>query len=51
MGSEFGQYREWNYQQSLDWHLLEHPLNSGQQRFTAAINHLYRNEPSLAERL
>lgn len=47
MGSEFGQYREWNYQQSLDWHLLEHPLNSGQQRFTAAINHLYRNEPSL----
>src|SRR6185436_9432817 len=32
MGSEFGQWREWTHEQSLDWHLLE-PANAG------AINH------------
>ncbi|MBK8971634.1 MAG: 1,4-alpha-glucan branching protein GlgB [Hahellaceae bacterium] len=47
MGSEFGQYREWNYQQSLDWHLLDNPLNRGQQHFTEDLNQVYRNEPAL----
>jgi 1,4-alpha-glucan branching enzyme len=49
MGSEFGQWREWNYDQSLDWHLVEHPLHGGLQKFVEDLNHLYTHEPSLFE--
>jgi len=34
MGCEFGQGREWNYDQSLDWHVLEYPLHRGLQQLT-----------------
>ena len=29
MGDEFAQTSEWNFQQSLDWHLLEFPIHQG----------------------
>src|SRR3954464_6347089 len=29
MGSELGQWREWNYETSLDWHLLQYPEHAG----------------------
>ena len=35
MGSEFGQWNEWNHDSSLDWHLLEHPWHSGLRRWCA----------------
>ncbi len=47
MGSEFGQYAEWTHDHSLDWHLLERPLNRGQQKLVTDLNQLYRREPSL----
>ena len=31
MGGEFGQWREWNHDTSLDWHLLEQPRHAGVQ--------------------
>jgi len=49
MGSEFGQWREWNHDGSLEWHLLEYPLHSGLQRWVRDLNTLYRNEPALYE--
>lgn len=49
MGGEFGQWIEWNEAQSLDWHLLEFGTHAGLSRFTADLNHLYRNEPALYE--
>ena len=49
MGCEFGQGREWNHEQSLDWHLLEEPAHEGVQRLIADLNALYRAEPSLHE--
>ena len=49
MGNEFGQAREWNHDTSLDWHLLDHPLHAGVQRFVADLNRLYRAEPALYE--
>jgi len=47
MGCEFGQWREWNHDDSLDWSILAHPLNAGLQRFVQDLNALYRREPAL----
>ncbi|MDQ3213804.1 MAG: 1,4-alpha-glucan branching protein GlgB [Acidobacteriota bacterium] len=47
MGCEFGQGREWNYDRSLDWHLLERPLHAGLRRFVRDLNHVYTSEPAL----
>jgi 1,4-alpha-glucan branching enzyme len=47
MGSEFGQGREWNYDQSLDWHLLDTPLHGGIRQFVADLNRVYAAEPAL----
>ena len=42
MGSEFGQGREWDHDQSLDWHLLDEPLHAGLQQFVQDLNRVYR---------
>jgi 1,4-alpha-glucan branching enzyme len=49
MGGEIGQWREWNHEASLDWHLLEHPPHRGLQRWVRDLNTLYRGEPALHE--
>ncbi len=49
MGSEFGQWNEWNHDVSLDWHLLEHGPHAGIQRWVADLNNLHRTEPALHE--
>jgi 1,4-alpha-glucan branching enzyme len=49
MGGEFGQWREWNHDRSLDWHLLEYAPHAGVQRFVEDLNRLYRDEPALHE--
>jgi 1,4-alpha-glucan branching enzyme len=49
MGGEFGQLREWTHEESLDWHLLEHPLHQGIQKWIKDLNLLYRTEPALHE--
>ena len=47
MGADFGQWNEWNSNQSLDWHLLDYDPHKGLQRLISHLNHLYCNEPSL----
>ena len=49
MGNEFAQTREWNFTQSLDWHLLDYPVHKGMHDFVKKLNHLYRNETALYE--
>ena len=49
MGAEFGQGREWNYDQSLDWHLLDQPLHAGMRKFVQDLNRLYGAERALHE--
>jgi 1,4-alpha-glucan branching enzyme len=49
MGSEFGQAREWNYDRSLDWHLLAEPLHAGLRRYVADLNRVYQRERALHE--
>ncbi|HYD98820.1 MAG TPA: 1,4-alpha-glucan branching protein GlgB [Alphaproteobacteria bacterium] len=50
MGCEFAQGREWNHNQSLDWHLLDIHWHKGVQTLVRDLNHLYRNTPALHER-
>jgi 1,4-alpha-glucan branching enzyme len=50
MGSEFGQWREWNHDRSLDWHLLDDPAHVGLRRYVQALNWHYRAEPALYQR-
>ncbi len=47
MGCEFGQGREWNFDRSLDWDLLEQPLHGGLRRFVQDLNRAYAAEPPL----
>jgi 1,4-alpha-glucan branching enzyme len=49
MGCEFGQWSEWKYNQSLDWHLTEYPLHDGLRRLVQHLNHLYKREPAFYE--
>lgn len=47
MGCEFGQPSEWNFQQSLDWHLLENASHKGIRECVKTLNRLYKEEPAL----
>lgn len=49
MGGEFGQWREWTHDDSLEWHLLQYSPHSGLQRWVSDLNHVYRGEPALYE--
>ncbi|WP_435259101.1 1,4-alpha-glucan branching protein GlgB [Thioclava sp. FR2] len=47
MGQEFAQGAEWNHNQSLDWHLLDHPQHRGMQSLVQDLNSVYRENPAL----
>ena len=49
MGAEFGQGREWNHDQSLDWHLLDYPQHQGIRKWLDDLNRALRIEPALHE--
>jgi 1,4-alpha-glucan branching enzyme len=49
MGGEIGQWREWNHDSSLDWHLLDFPLHRGLARWVEDLNKLYRDTPAMHE--
>jgi 1,4-alpha-glucan branching enzyme len=42
MGGEFGQWREWDCDASLDWHLLEYPDHRNLRALVKELNRLYR---------
>jgi 1,4-alpha-glucan branching enzyme len=49
MGGEFGQRREWQHEESLEWHVLRYPLHAGVQHWVRDLNALYRATPALYE--
>jgi len=49
MGGEFGQWQEWNFNESLEWAALEAPNHQGVQRSVQDLNRLYQNESALYE--
>ncbi len=50
MGSEFAQEKEWNHDQSLDWHLLDDPMHDGVRKLVRDLNALYKATPALHQR-
>jgi 1,4-alpha-glucan branching enzyme len=48
MGAEFAQWREWNHDSSLDWHLpAHHEDHARMQLCLGELNHMYRSERAL----
>jgi len=47
MGNDFGQTSEWNFESSLDWHLLDYKPHQGIQNIIRNLNAIYREEPAL----
>jgi 1,4-alpha-glucan branching enzyme len=47
MGGEIAQYAEWNFERSLDWHLLDNPLHKGLNKMVSDLNRLYSDERAL----
>uniref|UniRef100_UPI000F0616E5 1,4-alpha-glucan branching protein GlgB n=1 Tax=Pseudomonas viridiflava TaxID=33069 RepID=UPI000F0616E5 len=50
MGCEFGQWREWNHDEQLDWYLLQYADHIGVKKLVSDLNRIYREEKALHER-
>jgi 1,4-alpha-glucan branching enzyme len=49
MGSEFGQWNEWNHSNELDWTLLDFEFHRNLRQYVIDLNRLYISEPALHE--
>jgi 1,4-alpha-glucan branching enzyme len=47
MGSEIAQGREWNYDVSIEWYLLDYAHHKGIQSLVSDLNRMYRSSPEL----
>ncbi|MDR3073780.1 MAG: 1,4-alpha-glucan branching protein GlgB, partial [Deltaproteobacteria bacterium] len=47
MGSEFGQWNEWNQDKGLDWLLLDFPTHQGLRRLVGDLNWFMRAQPAM----
>ncbi len=50
MGCEFGQKREWQHDESLEWHVLQYPLHAGTRKWVRDLNAFYKQTPALYQR-
>jgi 1,4-alpha-glucan branching enzyme len=50
MGGEFGQSREWNHAESLDWHLCQYLDHEGIRLLVRDLNRIYTGDPLLSAR-
>ena len=49
MGSEFGQFIEWNYEKGLDWLLLDYDKHRQLKEYVKQLNDFYKHNPSFWE--
>ena len=49
MGCEYGQFKEWDYKEGLEFFLKEYPLHQKLSDMNAALNKLYRETPAFYE--
>ena len=45
MGSEFGQWSEWDHDSQLDWALLEYPEHAGVRSLVSDLNRILASDP------
>ncbi len=50
MGSEFAQSAEWNFESSLQWHLLEFDYHKGVKQVITDLNSMYKTYPAMHEK-
>ncbi|KPC08085.1 MULTISPECIES: 1,4-alpha-glucan branching protein GlgB [Pseudomonas syringae group] len=50
MGCEFGQWREWNHDEQLDWYLMQYAEHVGVKKLVGDLNRIYREEKALHQR-
>lgn len=49
MGSEFGQFKEWNYEEGIEFFLKQYPLHQALSDFTRDLNFFYKSNPAFFE--
>ena len=49
MGNEFGQFKEWNYKEGLEFFMLDFPLHKKLWEFNKTLNKIYSSTPALYE--
>ena len=49
MGGEFGQWKEWSHDESLEWHAIQYPSHEGIRKWVRDLNRLYSKEPAMHE--
>ena len=49
MGTEFAQFKEWDFNSELDWNLLDFPMHKCMQNFVRELNFMYLNTRPLWE--
>ena len=49
MGTEYAQFREWDYESSLEWFMLDYPNHKEFRNFVASLNRFYLRRPELWE--
>jgi 1,4-alpha-glucan branching enzyme len=49
MGTDIGDYQEWNHDAAVPWEVLQYPIHAELQSFVKDLNRLYRSSPALYE--
>ncbi len=47
MGTEFAQFREWDYESSLEWFMLDYPMHRAFREYVRALSHFYLSREEL----
>ena len=50
MGTEYAQFREWDYDNSLEWFMLDYPAHSQMQEYVRELNNFYLSRSELWDR-
>ncbi len=47
MGTEYAPFREWDYESSLEWFMLDYPVHRNFREYVRALNSFYLSNPEL----